>query len=793
MPYPPFPGRPLRRVLFALALASAVPLGAQYPGGAIVQPLPNAGDPAEKLAAALRMLAVSPRALSALIEAGRDALTLGDPNAAVGFFGRASEVSPRDGRVKAGLGAALVQLEKPREALRYFQEASAVGVADADLAEDRGLAYDLVGDPAHAQADYRTVLAAHPDDDAARRRLALSQGISGDRAGAIATLDPLIRKRDIAAWRAQTFVLAMTGDARGANDITRVMLPQQQAMLQPFLERLASLSPGDKARAVHFGEMPAAGRRYSDTQLASIGTPATYAPAPAAPRPAAPVRAPIPAIAPVRAAEVAVVPARRSTPAPGPPPPVTSAARVAVASPPSAPPLAALTAHAPSSNQQPRYVSAEGAPMRRIEHSAQEMFTLGLPRYEYVPEPAPREQRPETRVAAAAPPTIAATAAAVSVTASAVQPAPPPRVAAAFTIAPRAVAIAASGTAAPVSAPSADGVSPSPPVAVGPANADPIVVASTIGAAPSSLPAVTPAPATVGGANGMPVGASGAGGHFDVPHEIADRQPVPRTPQATARAPVAIPARPAPPSPDAPASGPGAANPTVLAARRARGGGGIEAIAADRPARVGHTRAMPAAPGGGGDATVADGSATAMGGTRRDRDPDRIARGGRDTAASIDRTDRRIHPPRPASRDDDRATGAAARDQDTPPARGRNRRDDRTRPAPRDDGSARRTSAKDKSDKPSAGPRVYVQVAGGANKADMDKAWAAVKARAPDLMKDRAPSTTPLHATNRLLVGPFKDADEAQAFVNKMAGRGLSGFTFRSGKGQKVDKVDGAR
>jgi len=86
--------------------------------------------------------------------------------------------------------------------------------------------------------------------------------------------------------------------------------------------------------------------------------------------------------------------------------------------------------------------------------------------------------------------------------------------------------------------------------------------------------------------------------------------------------------------------------------------------------------------------------------------------------------------------------------------------------------------------------RVYVQVAGGANRDDMDKAWAGVKKKAPELMKGRTPSTTPLKATNRLLVGPFKDESEAQAFVNKMAAKGLSGFTFKSGKGQKVEKVD---
>ena len=291
MPIPSLP-RVLRRLtLPALLLTTAPAALAQYPTGATVQSLPQAGDPAELLATALRTLAVEPSNLAALTAAGHNALVLGDPNAAVGFFGRAQEIAPRDGRVKAGLGSALVELEKPQDALRLFADASRLGVPEADIAEDRGLAYDLTGDPKRAQRDYAIVLAAHPEDDVARRRLALSQGISGDKAAAIATLDPLIRKRDIAGWRAQTFVLAMDGDTKGASDITHIMLPQQADMLQPFLVRLSSLSAADKARAVNFGEMPAAGRAYTPTELANTGAAPTYAASTNAAR-AAPASAP---------------------------------------------------------------------------------------------------------------------------------------------------------------------------------------------------------------------------------------------------------------------------------------------------------------------------------------------------------------------------------------------------------------------------------------------------------------------------------------------------------------------
>jgi Flp pilus assembly protein TadD len=85
--------------------------------------------------------------------------------------------------------------------------------------------------------------------------------------------------------------------------------------------------------------------------------------------------------------------------------------------------------------------------------------------------------------------------------------------------------------------------------------------------------------------------------------------------------------------------------------------------------------------------------------------------------------------------------------------------------------------------------RIWVQVAGGANEASLEKAWAGVKAKAPDLFRGRQGWSTPLRATNRVLTGPFKSADEAQEFVNKLSKAGLSGFVFTSTKGQKVDRL----
>jgi len=234
--------------------------GAEEP--LVVDPMASArdamarGDPAEGLARYLRVLARDPGDLEALSGAGAAALAVGDADAAINFYVRAEKISPRDGRIKAGLGSALVQKEQPRAALRLFDSATDLGVAPFAVALDRGLAYDLRGDNRKAQTEYLTLLRVRADPEATRR-LALSLAMMGERTGALTILDPLLRKKDVAAWRARAFVLAMTGDIAGAEAVAYAVLPRYQAdALKPFLARLPSLKPAEKAAAVHFGHFP---------------------------------------------------------------------------------------------------------------------------------------------------------------------------------------------------------------------------------------------------------------------------------------------------------------------------------------------------------------------------------------------------------------------------------------------------------------------------------------------------------------------------------------------------------
>ncbi len=240
------------------ALLAATPAAAQYIDGS-PPPLPvaplGAENAADALARNVRILAQSPRDYKALVGAGRAALATGDAEVAVGFFGRAADVWPSAAAPKAGMGAALVAMGEASHALTEFERAARLGATASSFALDRGLARDLLGQQALAQADYTLALAG-PDPDEARRRLALSQAISGNRVGALATLVPLAQRHDSATVRVRAFVAALGGDTAGADRTLEANMPGMASHLDPFFRRLASLSPAQKAAAVHLGIIP---------------------------------------------------------------------------------------------------------------------------------------------------------------------------------------------------------------------------------------------------------------------------------------------------------------------------------------------------------------------------------------------------------------------------------------------------------------------------------------------------------------------------------------------------------
>ena len=252
-------------LLGAGTMFSVAPASAQTNGtiGAFTE------RPGDALSRNLRSLAANPKSATALMGAGKAALDLGDAQAALTFFARAEEQLPRDGRIKMWIGTALVHLQQPHAALKFFRDAADLGVPVADFARDRGLAHDVAGNPREAQRDYRLALQRGRDDEATRR-LALSLAITGERETALRLLEDQLLVRDRAGERTRALVLALTGDTAGAARAAEAAMPGPQASaMGSFLARLPTLSPAERALAVHLGIFPGDGPTAPATAYAA--------------------------------------------------------------------------------------------------------------------------------------------------------------------------------------------------------------------------------------------------------------------------------------------------------------------------------------------------------------------------------------------------------------------------------------------------------------------------------------------------------------------------------------------
>jgi Flp pilus assembly protein TadD len=223
----------------------------------VVQPLPS-GE-VQRLNRALMRLARDPRDLAALLEAGEAALKVDDFEAASGFFARAVTVAPDHPRGRLGLARVYLKSGEAPQALDQFARAIDAGAAENELLLDRALAYDLVGDQGKAQTGYLRALELTPGDAEARRRLAVSFAISGNRAGFEDTLRPLLDQRDVAALRTRAFGLAIIGDQDRAALIVEQAMPRDlSSRLIPYLAFMPRLTRPQQAAAANLGIFPRA-------------------------------------------------------------------------------------------------------------------------------------------------------------------------------------------------------------------------------------------------------------------------------------------------------------------------------------------------------------------------------------------------------------------------------------------------------------------------------------------------------------------------------------------------------
>lgn len=256
--------KPLRTTLAALACAgAALVLPVAIQAQEVVQRLPSAEERA--LTEALQTLARNPNERRALLTAGRSALALGDTDAALGFFSRLRDLDPGSSDALAGLAAVQVRRNEPVLALSLFDNVGDDALRDLSIVAERGLAYDLVGDQARAQAIYREALAVTRSEELVRR-LSLSQAIAGDREASEATLLPLLQRQNKAAWRTRAFALAILGASDEAVTVANAVMPAGLAReMEPFLRIMPRLTAAQQAAAANLGQFPRSSQIGRDT------------------------------------------------------------------------------------------------------------------------------------------------------------------------------------------------------------------------------------------------------------------------------------------------------------------------------------------------------------------------------------------------------------------------------------------------------------------------------------------------------------------------------------------------
>lgn len=716
---------------------------------------------------ALQRLALNPGDIDALIDGGNAALLLGDPQAALGFFARADEMSPGNGRVKAGLASSLLLNENPYEALRLFDEAKRLGVPESVFVADRGLAYDLVGNFDAAQADYELALRRGGDDETIRR-YALSLGIAGDRAAAEAQLDPLLRKRDAAAWRTRAFVLAVTGDPQGAIAIADATMPKRMAAsIQPFFRSMAKLTPAQQAAAAHFGQFPQSSAMGKDDprnrQYASAGTPrprvrtgagradAGLIPAgePLGPsadsksrksaradksqrrRPGRLSKKEQAQIAAAQAAEAAKpVPVQVVTAGPVPPSDLLIPGRGL--------PPAMVQAIPSSSSSAQRPVQMASAPTREI---VQQIPSASSASTRATVQPTP--SAPQTTAPSTLPPNVRTVTGAGALIAQVRSP------------------VLRQGFSGAVAQPLSELPAP-----------DGRAVARA--AAPSALPPQPAQSAQV------------------APNADAVRPGFASLAQAQPTLERSATAGQLPPVASAPMVQPSSTAATTTSNALAAAAPAPEAPAT-RPsfdlAQVGPASSLPAATAAAAPATATTAAAMVQAVPPPAPAPARVSLAAiiadikvppQELAPNADAVDIMKLKPAPA-----KPVAPTAEDIKLAEAKKAEAKKAEARKA-----EAKKAAAA-KAKLPKHPKRYWVQVAGGANRADLSKEWKRLVGVAPAAFKGKQGWWTPLNATNRLLTGPFGSDKEAQAFVNSLAKQKLSGFSFTSSEGQEVTKLGG--
>lgn len=171
------------------------------------------GAPGLALQVSDAVLAQQPHDLDALLRQGDAYYQLGDGARASASYRQALQVRPQTLEAVLGLGRVALATDPAQAAVR-FEQVLTIDPINQAACSNLGVAADLQGHHAEAQADYRRAIALGGDTTATEVDLAVSLALSGDPAAAIRILQPIAAAPDATARVRQDLALALVLDDR---------------------------------------------------------------------------------------------------------------------------------------------------------------------------------------------------------------------------------------------------------------------------------------------------------------------------------------------------------------------------------------------------------------------------------------------------------------------------------------------------------------------------------------------------------------------------------------------------
>jgi Flp pilus assembly protein TadD len=176
-------------------------------------------------------IAANPQDAAIRIELGDTLVDAGSYDDAIFTYGQVDAKSPERAHALLGLIRVELILYEPAKAVAYADAARAVAPHDIRVLVSRGVALDTVGRHADAQESYRAVIAADPNDLAARNDLALSLALSGTFDEAIEIMKPIALSSNATARSRQNLALiyGLKGDDAQASSMSQLDLDTKAA------------------------------------------------------------------------------------------------------------------------------------------------------------------------------------------------------------------------------------------------------------------------------------------------------------------------------------------------------------------------------------------------------------------------------------------------------------------------------------------------------------------------------------------------------------------------------------